>query len=119
MTKKKATVRRKASSKKPRKAPVRRPKTTRSKKDRKPKARKVSYSGIKHPGSLTSLGYHIQEPIPKKDAALKKAVKKFGRNKVLQKLGDLVRLDHNKPVLRTKLKRDMEFVKKQPSEVRK
>jgi len=61
--------------------------------------------GIRHPGSLTSLGYHIMDPAVKKHAALNRAVGKYGR-----KLGELYRLDYNRPALRSKVVEDIRYV---------
>jgi len=66
--------------------------------------------GIRHPGSLTSLGYHVMEPAGQKHAALDKAVGKYGRKETLRKLGELYRLDYNRPALRSKVVDDIRYV---------
>ena len=66
--------------------------------------------GIKHPGSLTSLGYHINEQEKRKHAALDRAVGKYGRKETLRKLGELYRLDYNRPELRDEISRDIRYV---------
>jgi hypothetical protein len=66
--------------------------------------------GIRHPGSLTSLGYHIMDPAVKKHAALNRAVGKYGRKETLRKLGELYRLDYNRPALRSKVVEDIRYV---------
>lgn len=65
--------------------------------------------GIRHPGSLTSLGYHVNEDPAKKHAALDKAVAKYGRKETLRKLGELYRLDYNRPALRAKIVGDIRY----------
>lgn len=66
--------------------------------------------GIRHPGSLTSLGYRVNEGPAKKHAALDKAVSKYGRKETLRKLGELYRLDYNRPALKSKIVQDIRFV---------
>ncbi len=66
--------------------------------------------GIRHPGSLTDLGYHISEPESMKHAALNRAVRKYGMKETLRKLGELYRLDYNKPELKARIVRDIQFV---------
>ena len=66
--------------------------------------------GIMHPGSLTELGYRIKEPQAKKRAALDKAVDKYGRTETLRKLGELYRLDYNRPELRARIVEDIKYV---------
>ena len=66
--------------------------------------------GIRHPGSLTSLGYHISSPVREKHAALNMAVKKYGMKEVLRKLGELYRLDYNKPRMREQIVSDIRYV---------
>ena len=68
--------------------------------------------GINHPGSLTSLGYHINLPATKRRIALAKAEKKYGYKETLRKLGELYRLDYNKPSLRSKIVDDIRFIRK-------
>jgi hypothetical protein len=66
--------------------------------------------GIMHPGSLTELGYHINEPKAKKHAALNAAIGKYGRTETLRKLGELYRLDYNRPELRARIEEDIKYV---------
>ena len=67
--------------------------------------------GIRNPGSLTELGYHIILPEQKKKAALDKAIAKYGARKTLEKLAELYRLDHNrKPELANRVAQDIKYV---------
>ena len=66
--------------------------------------------GIVNPGSLTELGYHINEPQAKKHAALNAAIGKYGRTETLRKLGELYRLDYNRPELRARIEEDIKYV---------
>ena len=66
--------------------------------------------GITHPGSLTKYGYHINEGQARRKAALSVAVKTYGRKEVLRKLGELYRLDYNRPHLRQPIVNDIRFV---------
>lgn len=66
--------------------------------------------GIRHPGSLTSLGYHISEPAAAKHQALNKAVKKYGRKETLRKLAELYRLNVNRSGNRNKVLQDIRYV---------
>ena len=66
--------------------------------------------GIKHPGSLTECGYHINEPPQKQIAALNKAIHKYGRLETMRKLQDLYRLDYNRPKLRKILESNIKYV---------
>lgn len=71
-----------------------------------------SYAGIRHPGSLTKYGYHINGSTRQRETALDKATKRYGRKSVLQKLSDLYRLDYNKPDLRENIIQDIRYVSK-------
>ena len=66
--------------------------------------------GIMHPGSLTDLGYRINEPQAKKHSALDAAEDKYGRTETLRKLGELYRLDYNRPELRARIVEDIKYV---------
>ena len=66
--------------------------------------------GIVNPGSLTELGYRINEPQAKKHVALDAAVDKYGRTDTLRKLGGLYRLDYNRPDLRARIVEDIKYV---------
>ena len=66
--------------------------------------------GIRHPGSLTSLGYHINLPVGQRRSALVKAEQKYGRKETLRKLGELYRLDYSRPALRSRIVEDIRFV---------
>ena len=66
--------------------------------------------GIRHPGSMTSLGYHINLPMGQRRSALVKAEQKYGRKETLRKLGELYRLDYNRPALRSRIVEDIRFV---------
>ncbi|MGP6208016.1 hypothetical protein ACNF42_08330 [Cuniculiplasma sp. SKW3] len=66
--------------------------------------------GIRHPGSLTELGYHVNEQDSKKKVALRKAIDRYGRKETLRKLAELYRLDYNKPALKSKIVQDIKFV---------
>ena len=66
--------------------------------------------GIRHPGSLTSLGYHINLPVGQRRSALVRAEKKYGHKETLRKLGELYRLDYNRPALRSRIVEDIRFV---------
>ena len=66
--------------------------------------------GIRHPGSLTFLGYHINLPVAQRRSALVKAEQKYGHKETLRKLGELYRLDYNRPALRSRIVEDIRFV---------
>jgi hypothetical protein len=66
--------------------------------------------GIRHPGSLTVLGYHINLPVSERKKALEKAEQKYGKKETLRKLGELYRLDYNRPALKTRIVEDIRFV---------
>ena len=66
--------------------------------------------GIRHPGSLTSLGYHINLPVGQRRSALVKAEQKYGHKETLRKLGELYRLDYSRPALRSRIVEDIRFV---------
>ena len=66
--------------------------------------------GITHPGSLTELGYRINEPVARKHAALNAAIKEYGRTDTLRKLGELYRLDNKRPELRARIVEDIKYV---------
>ena len=66
--------------------------------------------GIRHPGSLTSLGYHINLPVGQRRSALTRAEQKYGRKETLRKLGELYRLDYSRPALRSRIVEDIRFV---------
>ena len=66
--------------------------------------------GIRHPGSLTGLGYHIMAPQVEKQKALNKAVSKYGTKEVLRKLGELYRLDYSKPQMKARIVQDIRYV---------
>ena len=66
--------------------------------------------GIRHPGSLTKMGYHISTSQASKQRALNLAVRRYGRKEVLRKLGELYRLDYNKPGLKGRIVQDIRYV---------
>lgn len=66
--------------------------------------------GIRHPGTLTGLGYHISGTEGAKHAALNRAIGKYGKKGTLRKLGELYRLDYNKPELKTRIVQDIRYV---------
>ena len=66
--------------------------------------------GIRHPGSLTSLGYHINLPVGQRRNALTRAEQKYGHKETLRKLGELYRLDYSRPALRSRIVEDIRFV---------
>ncbi len=66
--------------------------------------------GIRHPGSLSRYGYHIGESEASKKRALNLAVQKYGRKEVLRQLGELYRLDYNKPALKARIVQDIRYV---------
>ena len=66
--------------------------------------------GIRHPGSLTKYGYRINNSMSKNKIALDKAINKYGRTEVLRKLGELYRLDYNKPKLRSRISEQIRYV---------
>ena len=66
--------------------------------------------GIRHPGSMTSLGYHINLPVAQRRSALVKAEQKYGRKETLRKLGELYRLNYSRPALRSRIVEDIRFV---------
>ena len=66
--------------------------------------------GIKHPGSLTDLGYHINDEPEKQKKSLDKAINKYGKIETMRKLQDLYRLDYNKPKLRATLEKNIRYV---------
>ena len=66
--------------------------------------------GVRHPGSLTGLGYHISAPVQQKHAALNRAVQKYGMKEVLGKLGELYRLDYSRPQMKAKIVQDIRYV---------
>ena len=71
--------------------------------------RDLSRVGIKHPGSLTDLGYHIDGK-PASQKALNKAITKYGKVETMRKLQDLYRLDYNRPKLRNILEKNIKYV---------
>ena len=89
-----------------------------SEKQRYSRARRVSSRelqddlrvGIRHPGSLVDLGYHIKEPVQKQHAALDMAVKKYGKTDTLRKLADLYRLDYHRPELKAGIVSSIKYV---------
>ena len=66
--------------------------------------------GIRHPGSLTGFGYHINLPVAQRRKALAMAEQKYGRKETLRKLGELYRLDYNRPALKARIVEDIRFV---------
>ena len=66
--------------------------------------------GIINPGSLEKFGYHINGPVASKHAALNAAIKEYGRTGTLRKLGELYRLDYNRPDLRARIVEDIKYV---------
>ncbi len=66
--------------------------------------------GIKHPGSLTDLGYHINQDPEDQKKSLNKAINKYGKVETLRKLQDLYRLDYNRPNLRNRLEKNIKYV---------
>jgi hypothetical protein len=66
--------------------------------------------GIRHPRSLTGLGYHINLPVSERKKALEKAEQKYGKKETLRKLGELYRLDYNRPALKTRIVEDIRYV---------
>ena len=49
-------------------------------------------------GSLTSLGYKASKPATARHTALNKAIRKYGKTKVTQKLTAVAILNKNRPV---------------------
>ena len=72
--------------------------------------RDLSRVGITHPGSLTDLGYHINQDPEKQKASLNKAINKYGKVETMRKLQDLYRLDYNRPKLRNILEKNIKYV---------
>jgi hypothetical protein len=70
----------------------------------------LSSVGIRHPGSLTSIGYHINEEPAKQKAALDEAMHKYGKEATLRKLLDIHRLNYNRPKLRKILEGNIKYV---------
>ena len=70
----------------------------------------LSSVGIRHPGSLTSLGYRINEDPEKQRSALDEAIKKYGKNETLRKLLDIHRLNYKRPKLRKILEGNIKYV---------
>ena len=66
--------------------------------------------GIRHLGSLTSLGYHINLPVNERKKSLEKAEQKYGKKETLRKLGELYRLDYNRSALKARIVEDIRFV---------
>jgi hypothetical protein len=66
--------------------------------------------GIRHPGSLTAFGYHINLPVNERKKSLEKAEQKYGKKETLRKLGELYRLDYNRPALKARIVEDIRFV---------
>lgn len=66
--------------------------------------------GIRHPGSMTSLGYHMRDPTEERDQALDRIVKKYGEKETLLKLGEIRMLDAHKPELRRIAEIDIRYV---------
>ena len=66
--------------------------------------------GIRHPGSLTSLGYHINLPVNERKKSLEKAEQKYGKKETLRKLGELYRLDYNRPALKARIVEDIRYL---------
>ncbi len=68
--------------------------------------------GIKHPGSLTNLGYKEHESPAKRRRALNKAVRKFGYKKTQDKLVALEVLNKNRnPEFSNTVRADMNYLR--------
>jgi len=68
---------------------------------------------IKHPGSLKAFGYTPDESERKRRAALREAVKHFGKDEVIRKLNAVAVLTKNKQPQNSSIyHRDMEAVRK-------
>lgn len=63
-------------------------------------------------GMLTDLGYKLKESAEKRDKALKKAVKKYGKGKVVKKLNYVRILSKSNKTKFNKLTKDMHKVQK-------
>ena len=66
--------------------------------------------GIKHPGTLRKHGYFMNSPDSVRHGALDSAVKEYGQKEVLRKLGEIYRLDFNRPKLKEITARDIKYV---------
>lgn len=68
---------------------------------------------ISKPGSLKSLGYRLNETSTKRDAALKKILKKYGYSTSIKKLNAIsVLFKNTEPSLHKKLQRDISYIRK-------
>ena len=67
---------------------------------------------LKH-GELTSLGYKTDKSEIARHRALGRAIKKYGRNKVLKKINVLANLSVNKPKLHRIYKKDVEWIERE------
>jgi hypothetical protein len=68
---------------------------------------------IKHPGSLSELGYSLSKSASERDFALDKIYKKFGYSSSIKKLNALAVLFMNtNPKYYNKLQRDMNYIRK-------
>ena len=72
--------------------------------------RDLERAGIKHPGSLKVLGYHINQDPEDQKKSLNKAINKYGKVETLRKLQDIYRLDYNRPNLRNRLEKNIKYV---------
>ena len=66
--------------------------------------------GIRHPGTLRKHGYFMNSPDFVRHGALDSAVREYGKKEVLRKLGEIYRLDFNRPKLREIAARDIKYV---------
>lgn len=66
--------------------------------------------GIRHPGTLRKHGYFMNSPDSVRHGALDSAVKEYGQKEVLRKLGEIYRLDFNRPKLKEITARDIKYV---------
>jgi hypothetical protein len=68
---------------------------------------------IKHPGSLSELGYSLSKKSSERDSALEKIYKKYGYSLSIKKLNALAVLFMNtNPKYYRKLQRDMNYIRK-------
>ena len=65
---------------------------------------------IRHPGTLKSCGYSTNDSSSTRHEALKKAIKKYGKDEVIRKVNALVVLNKGRPELHKKYAMDLEYV---------
>ena len=67
-------------------------------------------AGIKHNGSLTKLGYHLDATDETRHRALNESVEKYGYKKTIDKLAALEGVNKNHPTKHDRLKSDIKYL---------